>query len=90
MPQRRRLMMFIVAWRDLFSVCVWKCLVKAKFHYAVQLATSSQAGRPASEQDSAMEYGLNWFATRFELSRYVPVCDRSETRHATRSATWIA
>jgi len=34
--------------------------VKTKFHYAVQLMTSSRGGRrPASEQDNVVEYGLN-------------------------------
>jgi len=50
------------------------CVVKAKFHYTIQLATSSRAGRrPDSEQDSAMEYGVNRSATRFELSRNVEI-----------------
>ena len=48
--------------------------------------------RPArelvAEQDSVKEYGLNRSTTRFELSRHVR--DRSETRSATSSATWIA
>jgi len=57
------------------------CVSQAKFHYAVQLATSSRAGRrPASEQDSVMEYGLNWSATRFELSRHVEIA-RTCLRH---------
>ena len=35
-------------------------VVKAKFHFAIQLATSSRAGlRPARELDSVMEFGLN-------------------------------
>ena len=95
------------------KVSCFKSLVKSKFHYAIQLATRSQAGlrsarelvrklvreqlvswtktcvcmlcaccrpnsitlsssrpgrRPASEQDSVMEYCLNRSATRFELS----------------------
>lgn len=33
--------------------------VKAKFHYAIQLGSSSLAGcRPARELDSVMEFGL--------------------------------
>ena len=52
--------------------------LKAKFHYALQLArrsvTSSRAvRRPASEQDSVMEYGLNRSATRFELFQHVEI-----------------
>ena len=55
--------------------------LNAKFHYAVQLASKSQTSsrpnfitlsslRPAGEQDSVMEYGLNRSATMFELSRF--------------------
>jgi len=41
---------------------------------ASRSATSSRAGRrPASEQDSVIEYGLNRYATRFELSRHVQI-----------------
>jgi len=43
---------------------------------ASRSATNSRAGRrPASEQDSVMEYGLNRSPTRFELhvSRYVEI-----------------
>ena len=70
-------------------------MLKAKFHYAVQLATSlrrparelvaaglrPRSRRPASEQDSVMEYGLNKSATRFELSRLVEIV-RTCLRHA--------
>jgi len=60
------------------------CVSQAKFHYAVQLATSSRAGRrPASEQDSVMEYGLNLSATRFELSRHV--CDLDSVKEFSQS-----
>jgi len=38
-----------------------------------QLASWSHRRRPASEQDSVMEYGLNRPATRFELSRHVEI-----------------
>ena len=49
----------------------------------------------ASKIAYVVEYGVNQSATRFELSRHVeiylePVCDRSETKSATRSVTWIA
>jgi len=41
---------------------------------ASRSATRSRAGRrPASEQDSVTEYGLNPSATRFELSRHVQI-----------------
>jgi len=61
-----------------------KFALRAKFHYAIQLATSWLAGsrsatssqahrRPASEQVSVMEYGLNRSATRFELSPHVEI-----------------
>ena len=61
------------------------CVSQAKFHYAVQLATSSRADlRPArklvAEKDSVMEYGLNRSATRFELSRHVEIA-RTCLRH---------
>jgi len=58
------------------DVCVHVvCVSQAKFHYAVQLASRSATTgrRPASEQDSVIEYGLNRFATRFELSRHVEI-----------------
>ena len=50
--------------------------VKAKFHYAILVADMSEAGRrPASDQDSVIEFWLrpaaNWSATRFDLSRHV-------------------
>ena len=38
-----------------------------------QLASWSHRRRPASEQDSVMEYGLTRSATRFELSRHVEI-----------------
>ena len=50
----------------------------------VRVAGRSKAGRKPAANRSA---------NRFELSRHVeiarPVCGRSETRSATRSATWI-
>ena len=50
--------------------------LKARFHYAIQLAgrsaTSSRAG-PAIEQDSVMEYGLNRSVTSFKLSQLVEI-----------------
>ena len=60
---------FFVPLRDWvgLSDCEW--LVKAKFHYAIQLAISSLAGRrpacePASELDGVMEFSIyksRWF-----------------------------
>jgi len=48
----------------------------ARDQLASSSATISPAGpsaRPARELDSVMEYGLNWSATRFELSRHAEI-----------------
>jgi len=59
--------------------------VKAKFHYAIQLATSSRAGlQPARELDSVMKYDLNRSATKFEISRHdeiARICLRKVGNH---------
>ena len=58
--------------------------VKAKFHYAIQLARWSQTSSrpnsitlagllPARELDSIMKYDLNRSATEFELSRHAEI-----------------
>jgi len=52
---------------------------------ASKSATSSRADRrPASEQVSVMEYGLNRCATKFELSRHVHCPDSSNLSAAGR------
>ena len=33
----------------------------AKFHYVIQLASSLAGLRPASELDSVIEFGLDWY-----------------------------
>jgi len=65
---------------DTVYVAVDCVVVKAKFHYAISSRAGSRDGlRPASELDSAMEFGLsgaaaaNLSATRFELSRHVEI-----------------
>jgi len=52
------------------------CVSQAKFHYVVQLPTSS-AREMVAEKDNVMEYGLNRSATRFELSRHVEIARTS-------------
>jgi len=37
------------------------------------LGRDQLSSRPASKQDSVMEYGMNRSATRFELSRHVEI-----------------
>ena len=68
--------------------CARRVHVAGQIIYAVQLASRSEtSSRPNSitlsslwpahelvaEQDSVMEYGLNWSATRFKLSRHVEI-----------------
>ena len=73
-PARELVRELLASWAKTCVCTSGAC--RGKFHYAVQLTTSSQAGlRPArelvAEQDSVVKYGLNRSATsRFELSRY--------------------